>query len=458
MNQDWRDLIEKLEAKGEVVRIPGPVSREYEISTLMMDLQKKHRYPMVIFENVADSSFPVVTNALAPRSRLAMAMGVAEKDLAAEYGRRIQLRPGVKRVRKAPFQANLLEGDQVDLTRLPILTHFPIDAGPYITSGLCVARDPETGAETLGFHRMQLKGRNKLGISFHSRQRLWEYFRRSEERGQNLEAAVVIGVHPNIALGSMALIPYHEGKYSAIGGLFEAPLEVAGCRSVNLDVPAWAEIVLEGEILAGVREQEGPFAEFTNYACYRSTENVFRVKAVQYRERAMFHDITPGMSAEHITIVAVQREGDVLNALNRTLPNIKAVHAPFSSCGLFHCYISMKKIAEGQPQQAIFAALGVDHNIKMVVVVDEDVDVFDEREVLWAMATRLQADRGVTIVPQHLGMGCTLDPSTDELSRTAKMGIDATKPMSGYVPTIEIDENVRSRVRRFWPDLGLANE
>ena len=116
----------------------------------------------------------------------------------------------------------------------------------------------------------------------------------------------------------------------------------------------------------------------------------------------------------------------------------------------------MKKIAEGQPQQAIYAALGVDHNIKMVIVVDEDVDVFDERQVLWAMATRLQADKGVTIVPQHLGMGCTLDPSTDELSRSAKMGIDATKPMSGYSPTIEIDEEVRAKVRRFWPALGIG--
>lgn len=456
MSQDWRTLLKTIEQQGEVVRIKEPVAREYEISTLMMDLEKKQRYPVVIFEDVAGSEFPVLTNALAPRSRLALAMGVNEMDLAREYGRRIQLRPGIKKMRKAPFQANFVTGQDIDLTKFPILTHFPIDAGPYITSGLCVARDPETAAETLGFHRMQLKGRDKLGISFHSRQRLWEYFRRAEARGENLQAAIVIGVHPNIALGSMALIPYHEGKYSAIGGLFEAPLEVARCRTVDLEVPAWAEIVIEGEILAGVREQEGPFAEFTNYACFRSTENVFQVRAVQYREAAIWHDITPGMSSEHITIVAVQREGDVLNALNRTLPNIRAVHAPFSSCGLFHCYISMKKIAEGQPQQAIFAALGVDHNIKLVVVVDEDVDVFDEREVLWAMATRLQADRGVTIIPQHLGMGCTLDPSTDELSRTAKMGIDATKPLSGFVPTIEIDEKVRSSVRRFWPVLGLG--
>ena len=124
--------------------------------------------------------------------------------------------------------------------------------------------------------RDRLKGKDKLGISLHSRQRLWEYFRRSEERGESLKAAIVIGVHPNIALGSMALVPYDLGKYGAIAGLFGEPLAVTACTHADLTVPAYAEIVLEGEILADVREQEGPFAEFTNYACYRSTENVFR--------------------------------------------------------------------------------------------------------------------------------------------------------------------------------------
>lgn len=455
MNQDWRSFINDVEARGEVVRITEPIAREYEISTLMMDLEKRKQYPLVIFENVANSQFSVVTNALAPRHRLAQAMGVEEHMLAEEFSRRIQERPGVKVLEQAPFQANVMEGEEVDLYKFPILTHFPIDAGPYITAGLAVAKDPETGVETLGFHRMQVKGKDKLGISFHSRQRLWEYFRRAEEAGKNLEVAVVLGVHPNISLGCMGLIPYDQGKFSPIGGLFQAPLEVANCRTVDLQVPAYAEIVIEGEVLANVREPEGPFAEFTNYCCFRSTENVLKVKSIQYRTNALYHGLTPAMSSEHITVVAVQREGDVLAALRHNLPNIKAVHAPISGCGIFHCYISMKKIAEGQPMQAIYTAFGVDHNIKTVVVVDEDVDVFDEQQVLWAMGTRLQADKGVTIIPQHLGMGCTLDPSTDELSRTARMGIDATKPMSGFSPTIEINPEVQEKVKRFWPALGL---
>ena len=449
MSQDLRDFLKQADEKGVVRHVTEEVKREYEMSTLMMDLDKEHRYPIVCFDKVENSEFPVVTNILGCRERFAEGLGVAADKVSETYAARIRSRiEEVKVVENAPFNAHTITGDDIDLYKLPIPTHFPIDAGPYVTSGLCVAKDPESGAETLGFHRMQLKGKNKLGISLHSRQRLWEYFRRSEERGESLKAAIVIGVHPNISLGSMALVPYDQGKYGAIAGLFGEPLEVAPCLHSDLMVPAYAEIVLEGEILADVREKEGPFAEFTNYACYRSTENVFKVTAIRYRENAFYHDITPGMSSEHVTVVAVQREGDVLNALHQTLPNIKAVHAPFSACGLFHCYISMKKIAEGQPQQAIYAAFAVDHNIKMVVVVDEDVDVYNEEEVLWALATRLQADKGVTILPQHLGMGVTLDPSTDELSRTSKMGIDATKPMSGFSPKIEMDEEVEKAVKR----------
>ncbi len=449
MSQDLRDFLKLEDEKGNVVHVPETVKRDYEISTLMMELDKEHRYPIVIFDKVENSEFPVVTNILGCRQYFADGMGVQVGEESETFAKRITERiEDIKIVENAPFYANTITGDDIDLYKLPITTHFPIDAGPYVTSGLCVAEDPESGAETLGFQRMQLKGKNLLGISLHSRQRLWEYFRRSEERGENLKGAVVIGVHPNIALGSMALIPYDQGKYGAIAGLFGEPLEVARCINSELLVPAYSEIVLEGEILAGEREKEGPFAEFTNYACHRSTENLFRVTAVHYRDNAIYHDLTPGMSSEHITVVAIQREGDVLRALRQNLPNIKAVHAPKSACGLFHCYISMKKIAEGQPQQAIYTAFAVDHNIKLVIVVDEDVDVFNEEEVLWALATRLQADKGVSILPQHLGMGVTLDPSTDELSRSSKMGIDATKPLSGFAEKVEMNEDVIASVKR----------
>ena len=449
MSQDLRDFLEQLEKDGDVIHVPEEVKREYEISTLMMELEKRRQYPVMWFDKVEGSDIPVVTNILGSRERFAKAMGVATEDISVEFGERVKNRfDDLKVIENPPANANLMTGDQVDLYKFPIIKHFPIDAGPYITSGLCVAKDPETGSDTCGFHRLQLKAKNKLGISFHSRGRMWEYFRRSEERGENMKMAICIGVHPNISLGSQACIPYELGKFGAIGGLFGEPLEVAQCATIDLQVPAYAEIILEGEVLANVREPESPFAEYTNYACFRSTENVFQVNAIRYRDNPIFHDLTPAMSSEHITIVSIQREGDILTTLRQNLPNIKAVHSPLSSCGIFHCNITMKKIAEGQPMQAILTALGMDHHIKMAVVVDEDVDVFNEQEVLWAMATRLQAAKGVIVIPN--AMGETLDPSSDELSRTDKMGIDATKPLSGFAPKIEIDANAQEAIKRLY--------
>ncbi len=457
MIQDWRDFLHAFETRfpEEVLIISDELDLKYEPTAIIMELDRQKRYPLVYFKNIAGAQFPVVANTLATRHRLAFALGIAENALPMAFADRIEHAISPEMIESPPFRANCIAGMDLDLQRLPILTHFPIDAGPYITAGLVVAKDPISGAETCGYHRMQLKGRDKLGISLHSRQRLWEYFRRAEEQGRNLEAAVVLGVHPAISLGSMALVPYDQGKYQRIGGLLKQPLQIARCPTIDVDVPAWAEFVIEGEILAKKRESEGPFAEFTNYCCHRSTENIFKAKSISYRNQARYQCITPGMCSEHITIVAVQREGDVMKALKKTLPNIKAVHAPLSACGLFHCYIAMDKIAEGQPMQAIMATLSVDHNVKLVIVVDDDVDVFDETQVLWALATRVQADRDIHIIPQHQGMGCTLDPSTDDLSRSAKMGIDATKPLDGFASSVTIEPRAQAKARRLLEKMHL---
>jgi len=463
MSQDWRDFLRRLEAdrSNEILHITEEVDPKWVPSALVMELERRKLYPVVCFERIKGSQFPVLANLLATRHRFALALGVTKVELTAEFAARLAMPIPARTRENPPFRSNSVTGAQLDLTSLPILTHFPIDAGPYITGGLVIAKDPDSGADTCGYHRMQLKGPQRLGISLHSRQRLWEYHRRAEAKGRNLEAAVVLGIHPAISLGSMALVPYDQGKFARIGGLLREPLELAACSFIDVEVPYWAEIVIEGEILASEREPEGPFAEFTNYACRRSTENVFIPKALFHRDGPLYQSVTPGMSADHITIVAVHREGEVLKALRNTLPNVRSVHAPLSACGLFHCYVSLSKTAEGQPMQAIMTAFSVDHNLKMVIVVDEDVDVLDESQVLWALATRVQADRDVHIIPQHLGMGCTLDPSSDDVSRSAKMGIDATRPLSGFAESIDVNLDAQLEARKIVQrhlDLGSLNK
>lgn len=449
MNQDLRFFINKIEEKfpETVEYFEDEISAKYEITAVLKELEKKGS-PLVIFKNIKNYKMPVISNVLASRQRIAMSLGLDnEREFLELYSKYIGRRIEPEIVKNGIFETNYYDEKTVDLTKtLPIITHFNCDGGPYITAGVVIARDPDSGVHTCGLHRLQLKERNKLGISLHSRKRMWEFHRRAEEKGKPLPAAIAIGVHPIVTIGSLAFLPYNDSKYDLIGGLLGEPLQVVKCKNIDVLVPAWTEIIIEGEILNEVREPEGPFSEFTNYVTGRSTRNVFKVKALHHRDNALYHSINPALSADHNTIMAFHRECDIFSTLLRTVPNVKAIHVPISGCGIFTCYISIKKTAEGEPLQAIFTTLAEDHCIKTVVVVDNDIDIFDEQEVLWAISTRVQGDKDIIITPQNMGMGDMLDPSTDELYRSSKIGIDATKPLSGFPQKVEVDDRIRKRI------------
>jgi UbiD family decarboxylase len=325
-----------------------------------------------------------------------------------------------------PFRARGVTGAAVNLEALPVPVYFPGDAGRYLTAGMLVARDPDTGVETEGYHRFQLKGRARMGVSLHSRRRMFEYQRRAEVKGQSLPCAVVLGLHPLIAMGSLAYPPADVGKFEVVGGLLGEPLQIAPCLTADLHVPAAAEIVIEGEILPGVREPEGPFGEFTGYVSRRSTEHVFVAKAIATRERPWFQSIGSGRAGDHITTLALVREAEITNALTRVIPNVRGVHVPLSGTSSFTAYVSIKQSRPGEAKHVIPIVLGVDHYVKLVIVVDDDIDVFDESDVMWAVATRMQADRDLVVISGSLG--ALLDPSADDQGLTAKLGIDATRP------------------------------
>lgn len=443
--QDWRQFLTELEATTpqDVLRVEEEVSPEYQATAFTEALERSGRSPVVMFERVGGSPFPVLTNLLGSRERMALALGVNKSRLIAEYTQRFAGPIPEKLVSACPAQKNVYSGAQVGpaLENLPFLTHYASDPAPYLTASLIVSADPDTGMSSIGYHRMMYKGGNRFGISLHSRKRLWDYQRRAEERGRNLPVACVLGVHPLISLSSLGVIPREVGKYEIAGGLFGEPLEVAEGMEVPLRIPAYAEIVIEGEILAGEREPEGPFGEFTNYSSYRSTENVFVAKAMYHRDGAMYQSICPGRSAEHCGIMAIPREADLLRLLSSTVPGIKSVHVPISGCGLLHAYISMHKTAAGQGKQAILTALGVDHCLKLVVVVDSDVDIFNDSDVLWALSTRFQADRDLVVAPG--AMGVVLDPSADDQGRSARMGMDATEPLQKKAEKIMVPDEAK---------------
>jgi UbiD family decarboxylase len=427
-DQDLRSFVAAYERAhpGEVIRVTDPVALEEDMMALVLEYERRRRYPILFFERVAAHEIPIVCNVVASREALAFALGVDGRGLAAEYARRIKdhVKPVI--VPDPPFRHRMLTGPGLDLTRLPIPRYFPGDAGRYLTAGMLVARDPATGVETEGYHRFQLKGRDRMGVSLHSRRRMFEYQRRAEAKGRALPCAIVLGLHPLVSMGSLAYPPADVGKFEVVGGLLGEPLQVAPCATIDLHVPAAAEIVIEGEILPGVREPEGPFGEFTGYVSRRSTEHVFVAKAVAMRERPWFQSIASGRAGDHITTLGLIREAEIANALGRVIPNVRGVHVPLSGTSSFTAYVSIAQSRPGEAKHVIPIVLGVDHYLKLVVVVDEDVDVFDESEVLWAIATRMQADRDLVVIAGSLG--AMLDPSADERGVTAKLGIDATRP------------------------------
>lgn len=457
-DQSLRGFVERVEKANpeDVLRIREPVSQQLEMTSTIFELDRLNKSPVVIFENVAGFNMPVVTNVAGNRKLLAQCLNSDVQNLPTAFRDRCQTYIPPEIVSKGAWDEVVLEGDQVDLTKLPIPYQFSVDAAPYITAGQVTARDPETGVDTTGFHRLMLKGKNRLGISLHSRRRMYEFHRRAEAKGQSLPAAIVIGVHPLHYMGSMVYAyPPDVRKFEIIGGLFGEPYRLARCGVGDLEVPAGAEMIIEGEILAGVHEPEGPFGEFTGYASYRSTQNVFVAHRVRMRRDAYFHSVVSGMSRDHILISCVTREGEILNALRRNLPNVRAVHVPHKTCGAFLAIVSMKKIAEGEPKMAMLTALGTELYTKQVIVVDDDVDIFDMDDVMWAVATRVKAERDILLVPGV--KSAIIDPTSDPTSFTVtKMGIDATAPIDEpFAERLVISDDQRVRAQKILASAGV---
>lgn len=457
-NQSLRGFLRMVESEfpDEFLRIKQEIDPKFESTSMLFELDRAGRSPVVVFENLKGKDMQLVTNVAGNRKLLAACLGAKVADLPMAFRERCQKYIPCEVVSSAAWDEVVLEGDQIDLTRLPVPLQFSVDAAPYITAGQLTARDPVSGVDTTGFHRFMLKGKNRLGVSLHSRRRLYEFHRRAEERGHSLPAAIAIGTHPLHYMGSMVYAyPPNVRKFEIIGGLFGEPYRLARCGVADLELPAGAEIIIEGEILAGVKEPEGPFSEFTGYASHRSTQNVFVAKRVRMRRDAIYQSVVSGMSQDHILVSCITREGEIQNALRRNLPNVRAVHVPHTTCGAFMAFVSMKKTAEGEPQMAMMATFGTELYTKYVIVVDDDVDIFNMNDVMWAVATRVRAEKDIMLVPG--AKGAIIDPTSDpETFTLTKMGIDATRPSGkDFAERLVISDEQRARARALLESAGV---
>lgn len=437
----YLDLL-RSQAPEELMEIHQPVSLRYETTALALELGRQGSNPALLFHHLQEAGGPLLCNLFASQRRIALALGVLEHELMSAWQAQAVRRLPPVCVMGGPVKDICQVGEQVDLLSLPVPVHFEVDAGAYITAGIAVARDPDTGRGNLSYARLQVKGPRIMGASLHSRGNFWDFQRRVEARNRHLEVAVVVGVHPALSLAAATRLPLGEDELELAGGLLGQPVDVTPAETVDLHVPAYAELVIEGYIEPNQRDDEGPFGEYTGYASARSTRHIFQVTAITRRRDMIFQDIIPGASNEHLALSKTSRVPQFFESVKKVLPNVVAMSYPHSGTH-FHCYLSMKKTLDGQSRQAMALLFGLDMYLKLVVVVDEDIDVFDEQQVLWALATRFQADRDLFVLPD---MPCNLlDPSSNG-GVGAKLGLDATRKFGSEVQPLTFSPEVRRRV------------
>ena len=415
-----RDWLQRLSQSGRAGVAKSGISLTHELAAIAKRLDGDKA---VLFPQPGGHEVPVVSGIVSTRSWIAEAMGESEAAMLARF-QHASLNPIKWNEISSAAAQEVVHADDIDLTRLlPIPTHSEHDNGPYISAGLLISRNPENGIQNVSINRLQVSGSNRLGVLILPRHTHF-YHELAERKGADLPIAIVVGVDPLTLLASQAILPVDCDELEVAGALHGKPLDVVKCTTSDVRVPAQAEIVIEGRILANVREEEGPFAEFPQYYGPPQDGPVIEVDAITHRHRPLFHTIVSG-GLEHLLLGAIPREATLLAHLQRSFVNVLDVHLGLGGVGRYHLYVKIRARQAGEARNIILGALGGHYDLKQVIVVDEDVDIHNPREVEWAVATRFQADSDLVVIPG--AQGSKLDPSASE-GVSAKMGIDATIP------------------------------
>lgn len=435
MGSDLRSFLQHLRPDRELVTVERAVRPGDEVSSVVKALEP-YGAPGVMFTSVNGTEWPILMGTFGKRDRIARALGVPAEE-ALTYVAELQggTLPEPVRVSDAASQQVVVRGDEVDLDRLPFATHSKSDAGRYITSGVVLARDPETGNLNTGMYRMMITGKSTITVNAAPDHDLGRIFQVARERGERVPVAIVIGHHPAYLTASQLKNPMNIDAHRLAGGLLREGLRVVQGVTVDLPVPADAEILLEGIVDPEQVTPEGPFGEFS-YHYGKAQAPVCEITAITRREAPIFLDLHP-THAEHLCLwLFPGRESRLLEAVKRSVRGVVDVRIPFHG-GSFSAFISVRKRKEGDGKQAILAALAADHFLKKVVVVDDDIDVHDTDRVLWASEVRFQADEDLVVLNGVRGI--RMDPSAQQFvtssgpdTLTSKVGIDATRSLRGF--------------------------
>jgi 4-hydroxybenzoate decarboxylase len=413
-----RDYLARLAAAGELRVVEREVDPRFELAAVTQRSQRESEQPL-LFRRVRGTAFPVVTNLYGSRRRLCALIGADDGRFCRRWTERVgTARPAAS----GPATAPAAPGELTDgrLADLPGITYCERDAGPYITAGVFLAREPETGVPNLSFHRAMHVSDGELRVRLGGSHDLTRYQARAEAAGQPLEAAILIGAPPEVVLAAAASIPYEESELDVAARLRGGPLPVRPCRHVALDVPAETEIVIEGRFLPGVRRPEGPFGEFMGYYVPVGQNHVFEVLGTTWRPGAAYHGLLCG-SPEDMRMLELAVATRVYRHLTAVLPGILDVACVPT---VMNTVVQIDQQYEGHARQVLLAAFGATLDwSKSCFVVDDDVDPGDFADVYWAYLTRGRADQRALVVPDVPGF--YRDPSHDHWGR---LGIDATAP------------------------------
>jgi 4-hydroxy-3-polyprenylbenzoate decarboxylase len=479
-----RDFIEFLDRKGELRRIKHPVSAELEITEIADRVMKSPGGgKALLFENVAGYDIPVAINLFGSVQRMAWALGADDLDrLAGDIEALIAL-PGnmpktaldyltlapkvlplaniaPKMVTGAACQQIVLKGDDASLDKLPIITCWPGDGGPFVTLPLVITKEAGTGKRNVGMYRLQKYDSRTTGMHWQRHKVGTRHYAEYEARGKDIPVAVALGGDPVLTYASTAPLPDQIDEFVFAGYLRKRPIELVKCVSVDLEVPADADIVIEGVVPANERRREGPFGDHTGYYSLADDYPVFHITAVTMRKNPIYPATIVGVPPMEDAYLGKATERLFLPLVKMVLPEVIDYNLPVE--GAFHnlALVRIKKRYPGHAYKVMHSLWGLGQMMmtKVIIVVDEDVDVQNPVEVVWRTLANIDPQRDIAFVK---GPVDDLDHASVAPAFGSKMGIDATKkyPEEGFSrewpPLIEMSDEVKKKIDRIWGKLGI---
>lgn len=422
---DLNACIERLAANGDLVRVRSEVDPVHELAGVAYHFEGRE---VVLCERVKGHAFPVLVGLYWNRAALARLFDCPAAQLpfvVADAVQEWQTRPIEPEVGDTGPANEVIEAE-VDLRKLPIPTHALGDGGPYIDSAVVIARDPDTGVRNASIYRALVTGPDRLAVQLDEGRHVRDYYERAERQGRPLEVTLNNGIGPAVHIASAvpsSAAPIDKDELGIAGNMTGEPLRLIRSQTVGVEGLADAQFVLEAEMLPEAREPEGPFAEVTGYYAAQDQRWVVRVKKITRRKNPIWQTILSGK--EVFNSVGLVGEAAVFRLVSRQVRDVKGVYFSHGGCGFYHAMVQLKKSMEGTAKNAILATFAAFPSLKMVIAVDEDVDITNAEDVEWALATRFRPETGLIQIPA--ARGHELNPSTDR-GLGMKLGLDATAP------------------------------